>query len=262
MIDSSILQRSVYFACLFGPPRTLSRQDGMEVHSRLCERLGVDDISFRYSTTGDEESRGFSVIMERAQGRGEFSVTIDNKSINDPVRLHVGYSWPPSREHVYEDIDLASEATFDAIGSGMNRVLIEARIRAQVEARGGPAADYLARNVLNLTDKDFDLLQAQPNFFAIKYEIPAGHPSLDDPLSNPKRDMSIEVLREDPRVLYLEFMSQWPQLAHSGTQGGAIEIDVSKLRPLGNEPPSAYVKEAMEYLTKAAMPLFSRSQPT
>ena len=261
MIDSSILQRGVRFACLFGPPRTLSRQDGMEVHSRICERLGVDDVSFRYSTTGDENSRGFSIVMGRAQGRGGLTVTIDNKSINDPVRLHVSYTWPPSREHVYEDIDLASEATFDAIGSGMNRVLVEARIRAQVEARGGSAADYLARNVLNLTDRDFEVLQAQPNYFAIKYEIPAEHPILDNPLSNPKRGMSIEALREDPRVLYLELMSQWPQLAPSGTRGGVIEIDVGKLRPLGDEPPSAYIKEAMGYLTKVAIPLFSRSQP-
>ena len=261
MIDSSILQRGVMFACLFGPPRTLSRQDGMNVHSRICEQLGVDDVSFRYSTTGDEKSRGFSIQMERAQGRGEFSVTIDNKSINDPVRLHVGYTWPPSREHVYEDIDLASEATFDAIGSGMNRVLVEARIRAQVESRGGSAANYLAQNVLRLTDSDFEILQAQPNYFAIKYEVPAGHPSPGHPLSNPKRDMSVEALREDPRVLYLELMSQWPQLAPSGTPGGGIQIDVSNLRPLG-EPPSTYLKEAMGYLTNVAIPLFSRSQPT
>ena len=199
--------------------------------------------------------------MERDQGCGSLSVTIDNKSINDPLRLRVGHTWPPSREHVYEDIDLASEATFDVIGSGMNRVLVEARIRAQVEARGGSAEDYLARNVLHLTDGDMAALQARPNYFAIKYEVPAVQPSPDDPLSNPKRDMSIEVLREDPRVLYLELMSQWPQLAQSGMPGGAIEIDVSNLRPL-LDPPSAYIKETMGYLTEVALPLFGRQEPT
>ena len=49
MLTASFQTHGVQFAFLVGPPRTLSCQEGMQTHGKTRERLGVEDISFRYS---------------------------------------------------------------------------------------------------------------------------------------------------------------------------------------------------------------------
>ena len=75
-----------------------------------------------------------------------------------------------------------------------------------------------------------------------------GIPGPGAPILSTKREMSVKVLRKDPGVLYLEFMSQWPQLAPLRKPGGAIEIDVSDLRSL--DPSHSTSEKAMGILRR------------
>lgn len=260
MLTTSYQTRGVSFAFLVGPPKTLTRQDGMAIHSAICDKLGFEDISFRYSTSGDNQPSGgmaFTIELERKQGRGQFKVTIDNAGQQAPVRLFIEYTWPPSREHVNQDIDLAAEAFFEALeGKGWQRVLAETRIRGQTEAKGDSAASFLRTDVLHLSDGEVASLGAPLSYLSLKYETEAAGFTEEDPLAHPKREVSIEVLREDLRCLYVEVMSQWPQLAVSGQ--GTIEIDARRIRTLASAP-SDYLKDSMEYVQSVVLPLFERS---
>lgn len=264
MIPSSFRTREVRFAYLIGPPQMLSRREAMEIHDGVCQALGVDDFSFQYQTTPSDaeraegargESRGFGIKFEREQGGGTFKIQIENANIQKPVRLLCQYTWPPSREHVFQDIDLATEAVFDTLGEDWERVLAETRVRGQVEAGGGSGTDYLIEEVLGLEESDIASLDAPPSFATIGYETPPGDPTPGDQLSSPKREVTVEVLREDERSLYIEVMSQWPQLAP--TSNGKIQIDAQRLRQF-NTQPSEYLQDTVDYISEVLIPMLSR----
>ena len=264
MLTTSYRTRGVNFAFLVGPPKTLSRQDGMAIHSAICEALGVEDLSFQYSAEEGQPGggRAFSITMARQQGRGEFKMTVDNAGSQAPVRLLIEHTWPPSREHVLEDLDLAFDAVFEAIGEGWGRVLAETRVRGQTEAGGDSAVSFLSGDILHMSRGELDRLETPLSHLAIKYETEAAASTEADPLAHPKREVSIEVLREDPRCLYLEVMSQWTQVPINvpinPVQGATIEIDARRIRTFESLP-STYVKNTEDYLQTVVLPLFDRS---
>lgn len=248
----------------------LSRQEAMQIHDAVCEKLGVDDVAFQYQTTSSEqepdqgprgESRGFAIQLQREQGRGTFNVTLDkDPNVQDPgrqnpVRFLVQYTWPPTRQHVSEDLDLASEAVFETLGEDWQRVLAEARVRGQVEAQGGSGVDYLAEQVLGFEEADLENLDAPVSFATVGYETPAQDPASDDQLSSPKREVTLEVLREDPRSLYVEVVSQWPQFA-AQAKGQQVQINPQRLRQF-TAVPSDYVEDTVDYIRTVLLPLFS-----
>lgn len=264
MNPASFRTRGVNFAYLIGPPKTLSREDATELHGAVCDALGVDDFAFQYSSqsSGDTEtspgsgsSRGFTINLERQQGRGSFKIVVDNQNVNQPVRILVQYTWPPSRQHAFQDIDDAVDAVLDTLGPQWERVLAEARVRGQLEAAGGSASEYLAERVLGFGEEARNRLEAPMSFVSIGYETPPGDPTPDDALRRPKRQVSVEVLREDERSLYVELMSQWQQVAQ-GTNG-TLRLDAQRIRQF-HEPPSAYLRDSVAYVQEVVLPLFSR----
>lgn len=263
MIPSSFTTRAVRFAYLIGPPQTLSRQDAMGIHDSVCQKLGADDFAFQYRAIPSDEdlseaprgqSRGFEIKFVRQQGRGTFNITIDHTNIENPVRFLCQYTWPPSRELVYQDFDLASEALFETLGSDWQRVLAETRVRGQVEAQGDSAARFMSEHVLGLTEAGQERLEAPVSFVTAGYETPATDPSPEDQLQGPKREVTLEVLREDRRSLYLEVMSQWPQIAR--VSNGTMKIDAQRLRQFDAEP-SEYIGNSVDYIHEIALPLFN-----
>lgn len=236
----------------------------MNVHGAICDALGVDDITFQYATVplaevaeatagAPERSRGFSIQMERKLGRGGFKIALDNPNIDNPVRLLLEYTWPPSREHAYQDLDTAAEAVFEALGPNWQRVLAEARVRGHLEAQGGSAITFMTEHALRLDPARLSELEAPVSFLWIGLETPAGDPTSEDPLRQPKREARLDVLREDPRSLYVELMSQWPQLAPASN--GSLTLDARRIRSFDN-PPSAYLQNCMAYLSEQFFPLF------
>lgn len=253
----------MYFAYLFGPPRVISRQEGVEVYDAVCEALGVDDLTYKYTANPSpdvpppvaERSRGYSIQIERRIGRGTFKVTVDNATIQQPIRFLIEFTWPPSVEHVTQDFDTTAEAAFRVLSGDWQRVLAETRIRGQLEAAGGSALSFLTNRVLQLDAQRVASLEAQPEFVSVSLHTPAGHPTDGDPLHQPKRQAQLELLREDSRSIYVELVSQWPQLATSNVRG-QLEIDARRIRHF-DSPPSAYLRNSVEYLNDRLFPLFA-----
>ncbi|WP_425153257.1 hypothetical protein [Candidatus Palauibacter sp.] len=253
MLKNSYQTRGLSFAFLIGPPRNLTRQIGMSIHSAVCEALGVDDIAFQYQP-GERQRSGerlFSISLTREDERKSLTITIDRKAQDDPVRLFLGCSWPTSNDVVFEDFDLACEAAFTSLGDSWQRVLAEARIRGQAHAPDGSAVSFLSRDVLRLSRSDPRFHHDRLSFVSLKYETAAVQFAQGDELSNPKRDVSVAVLREDPRSLYVEVMSQWPQVTLSSE--GAVSIDPSRIRSF-RSPPSEYLSNTIDYTESVVLP--------
>lgn len=252
MLNESYRTRGAVFALLVGPPRDLTRQEGMTIHGQVCDALGVDDIAFRYRPKGREQP--FSIELEHQKDPGQLNVEITGSVQGEPVRLLFQYEWPASAQLVLDDFDHACNAAMSALGTGWQTVLAEARVRGQVHAPADSAVAFLSDKVLSLpgsTDGAGGVL----SFLGFKYEINAAAFTEDDQLANPKREVSVEVLREDPRCVYVEAMSQWPQLAVSSD--GTAEIGPGKIRTFGS-PPSEYLSNTSEYLNAVVFSLLVR----
>jgi hypothetical protein len=261
MIPTSFRTRAVSFAYLFGPPRVLTRPEGLAVYDAVCNALGVDDLTFQYGSApaggegaGPPAGSGFLIQMQRQVGRGSLASRIDNQNLQNPIRFLITWTWPPSREHVAQDFDAAVEAAFNALGGTWHRVLAETRLHGQIEAQGGSALGFLLSRALRVDPERLDGLEAAPNFASIVLETPPGDPSVEDALHQPKREIKLEVLREDGRSLYVELMSQWPQLA--ATQQGTMELDARRIRRF-DDPPSVYIRNSQDFLMERVVPLFA-----
>jgi hypothetical protein len=156
VLSNSLRTRGIVFAFLFGPPRFVARAEASKVHNALCEKLGYDDISFQYGIvegTKGPQSKGFSIVCTRKEGRGALLVQVDNAGVDAPLRLLISHDWPPSLEHVKETFDTAADAVFNSLEGTWQRVLAEVRLRAQCTAQGGSAIGFIRDHLLRL-DKD------------------------------------------------------------------------------------------------------------
>ena len=160
-----------------------------------------------------------------------------------------------SLQLVLEDFDAAFDAVFVALGTGWQRVLAEARVRGQVDVAAASALCFLGDELLQLTSGD-DAIGGRLSFMGFKYETVSADFTELDQLANPKRDVTVEVLRQDPRCLYLEVMSQWPQLAES--LDGTMEISPGKVRGF-HSAPSEYLRNTMDYLETVVLPLLTNA---
>ena len=258
MLATSLRIRAAHFAFLFGPPRFVRREEASCVHGKVCDALKLDDITFRYSSapaSEKPESRGFSIVLDRKEGRGLFSVTVDNKTVNEPIRLLLAYTWPPSLTSAEETFDLASSAVFSALEGSWQRVLAEVRLRAQCDTRERDGLGFMTETLLGHARDWISGLGTPLSFCGMKFGVPATSPK-ENQLEGAKRELSLEVLREDPVGVYLELMSQWPQIpAIPRVQGGVV--DMGKIRQIDGKP-SEYIGEAYEYLEARAASLPSR----
>lgn len=260
MVPTSYSTRAILFAYLVGPPRILTRQQASAIHGAVCERLGDDDFSFQYKPPSAPEQE-FSVSMSRERERQTFNISISGAAQGAPTRILFEFLWPAAAQIAIEDINHAAEAVFAQLDEGCARVLAEARIRGRADATGGSAVEFLTKQILRFSDDEIETLGSRPSFAGIKYETDAGEATEEDPLANPKRVVNVEVLREDSRCLYIEVMSQWPQLPGMSTTGqgvGTIKIDSSKIRTFSSQP-SEYVQNAIRYTDDIVLPLLHRS---
>lgn len=246
MLPNSLRTRGIVFAFLFGPPRVVGRDEASRLHNRVCDKLSVDDFIFRYSTVEPgvkQSSRGFSIVIERPEGRGSFRIVVDHQGAGNPIpiRLLMEYQWPPSAIEVDERFDIASETVFDSLEGEWQRVMAEARIRGQCGVQEGSALKYLTRELLNLSGARAEALGAPVTFASVAlHASPAA--STADSLDHPARELTVEVLREDPSALYLEFMSRWTQVPV-----GAPAIQLDSIRTIDKKP-SEYIEHARSSL--------------
>lgn len=250
MHPQSLRTRSVAFAFIFGPPRFIKREEAASVHSRLCDDLSQDDISFRYVPVDPLENpasrKVFRIEMERREGRGGFKVVVDRIGPpiipGDGLRLLLDYTWPPSSEHVHEQFDIAAAAVLAALEGQWQKVMAETRVRAQCDA-GGSAIDFMRLRALRLSPGWIESLDGRLAFAGVKLVTAADWPTEDAPLKGPERNISIEVLSEDPNGLYFESVSVWRQF--SGPVTGSADLERARRF---DEKPSQYVTNATEHL--------------
>ena len=117
------------------------------------------------------------------------------------------------------------------------------------------AIPFLSSKILHLSEAECDQLSPL-TFVALQYETGEVAAQGDDALATPKRHVSIEVLREDPRCVYLEVMSQWTQAPV--VPGGAITIDPNAIRTFESMP-SDYIRNSDRYIRETVLPIFGRS---
>jgi hypothetical protein len=216
-----------------------------------------DDLVFQYNTTDvglKPSTAGFSIKLERREGRGGVKIDIDNPGPTAPMRFVVVYEWPPSLQHVKEVFDLASKAVFESLQGSWQRVMAEVRFRAQCDAESGDGLGFIRRHAVGFSSELVDSLGQPLVFGAVKLEV-AQSGSVDDSLANPKREISVEALREDPHSVYIELMSQWAQFPQPA--GASAAVDMTHLRKIEDEP-SVYVEESYHFLTEKVLVLGSK----
>lgn len=246
MIPNSLSTRGVIFAYLFGPPRFVTREEASRLHGLVCDALGMDDLSFRYGATGapgDAANRGFSITLEHAEGAGSWKVEVDNPNPRTPIRLLMTYVWPPSLEDARQRLDLTARALFDGFAGDWTRVMAEVRLRAQCHVRGSDALGWLRGNLVAAPAAWVESLGSPLAFASMRFEVEATPPE-QDPMEGARRDLVLEVLREDRRCLYLEVMSHWPQVA---AMEAGRPLDLGAVRVIDGRP-SVYVDEAYAWL--------------
>jgi len=225
----------------------VARAEASTLYDRICDALRLDDFTFKYTTATQEAapaSRGFLIQLERKEGRGTFAVTIDNPNIQNPVRLLLVYTWPPSLEHVRDQLNLVATTVFDSLEGSWHKVHAEVRLRAQCGVRRASAVDYLRNEVLKLPPEWVDSLGQPLTFMSLRFDT-ASAKAVESSLDNPARELTIERLREDPKSLYFELVSKWLQVPNVTAPTGTV--DMASLRPIDADP-GDYVQAAHDFL--------------
>ncbi|MBM4039755.1 MAG: hypothetical protein FJ290_14705 [Planctomycetes bacterium] len=249
MLPNSLRIREVRFAFLFGPPRFIEREEASRIHGAVCDALRYDDISFQYTPLGDSgrlESKGFRIALERKEGRGAYAATLENENVHKPIRLLLVYTWPPSLEHAKESFDITQEALFASLNGEWQRVLAEVRLRAQCDTRQHSGLDFVKGTLLRAPADWLASLGEPLTICGVKFEVAPTPPPEHDNLEGAKRQLEVEVLRENPAGLYLELMCQWPQLALTSPvpAGGPAPVRIRQI----DRKPSEYISYAKAYL--------------
>lgn len=248
MIAHTISSRQVVFAYLYMPTRFLRRKDASEMHDKVCDRLDNNTISLQYLEPATGESKGFDIRMKLEEGRQGLLVNVSNPSVkpNTPTRILV--------DNLFTQKDMSIRQTEETVSAVMNYltqkgmdlqlVIAEVRIRAQVEIRGElNGLEFMKKRVLG-SQPWLGKTREEVGFASVKYEF---KPSMNPltALEHPKRELTLEPLKEDPASLYLETMSQWPQ-AISLQPGMPPPRDATPREILST--PGAYIEDAYEFL--------------
>ena len=247
MTAQSPTTRGVRFAYLFGPPRFLGRDEASGIHGAICDALRLDDLAFQYSSdekTKPPAARGFAVELRRKEGRGGFAVSVNMGGLSSPMRCLITWDWPPSLEHVKQQFDKTASALFGQLEGPWQKIVAEVRLRSHCGVPEATALGFITGHMLRLSSDWLESLGKPLVFGSVQLQVAPSHDP-EQPLQGPRRELTVEVLREDPRSLYLELMSQWPHMP-APTELGA-EFNVGKIRPILDKP-SDYVEEAWAFL--------------
>lgn len=249
MNAESYKTRGLNYALLFGPPKHFSRSDATRVYDKVCEATGLDDFQFKYgSSSAESVPKGmappFAIMLFRREGRGGVKVTVDTVAGQPALRLLIENNVPHPTKFHEDRCDQTQKAVFDALPGGWQRVHVEVKINGECDARAsGGATKYLIGETLSIHPDWIGSFERPANFAGICLEFPPGRPDSGDALSNPRELIKIETLRENPEIVYVEYLSAWPQFPRSAAQG----IDISTLRQFSGQP-SEYIRAATDRL--------------
>jgi len=167
-------------------------------------------------------------------------------SVNVPIRLLLSYASLPSLPAAAEAFDMAYGAIFEELAGPWTRVLVEVRLLAQCNTRENDGLGFITRKFLKLDGDWLSELGSPLVSSSVKFDVGATSPKTENQLEGPNRELQIDVLREDPRCVYLELMLRWPLLPAISLEAPQ-PIDAGFIRRI-DEKPSAYIDEAYKYL--------------
>jgi hypothetical protein len=180
-------------------------------------------------------------------------------SVNAPIRLLLSYDSPPSLAPAAEAFDMAYGAIFQELVGPWTRVLVEVRLHAQCDTREKSGLAFITQKFLKSNEGWLSELGSPLVSSSVKFVVGATSPVTENQLEGPTRELQIEVLREDPRCVYIELMSQWPQLPAMSLEAPQA-IDARSIRRI-DEKPSAYIDEAYDYLQGRVDSLAKKGSP-
>ena len=181
--------------------------------------------------------------MGRKEGSGGIEILIEGPKPRVPRRLLINSAWQLGSAKVPEEnMDMIADAFWSEFGA--NQILLaEVRIRAQCSS-GKPHAGSWFRDSM-FRETDLDSLGGKLAYAGARLEIQP-HPSAEF-WDSPKREISLEVLREDPRDIYMDIMSQWQRLPGAGPSWDL----------LATAKPSEFIQAAVSYTRSKVLGLFA-----
>ncbi|MCI0589819.1 MAG: hypothetical protein L0323_23645 [Planctomycetes bacterium] len=258
MFENSLRHRGVVFAYLFGPTKDLDRQTGMKLHDAVCKELGYEDLSFRFEKASQETGqRGFRVALERREGRGGLTILLEGRGLQEPLRFLVNQEWPASLEHAEQHVDMASNALWQALGDQWAVVHAEVRMLAQCNSGLPSATDLFRHHWTRPREGALEAIPGRLSFAGLRLEFapPAEPREVKDAAA---RSVSLEVLREDPKDLYVEVVSQWSLLRPVAEVPGLVVAPSSS--ELRTTRPSELVSDSMRFLSERVLNLFPEAK--
>ena len=255
MLANTVRTRGVRFAFIIGPPRFVAREEASRVHNAVCDATGYDDLAFRYSPIDNPQRRGpegFRIVIERQEGRGGFRIIdeLDPTTKIPGLRLLVAYDRPPSQQHVNELADQTVNAVLEAMDGNWQRVMAEVRYQAECNVEGDDALAYIRNGLCHLRPATLENLGEPLTFCSLSVGISEA-PHDDEPLAHPKREVRIEVLRDDARLAYIETVNQWTQ---APLRTGVQLSELGRLRSF-EQNPSDYIQDSYDFLTQKVLVL-------
>lgn len=211
------------------------------MHGRVCDALGLDDLTFSYEKTDGgplPEVPGFKIRMARGEGRGGLEVSVNSGNLGEPMRVLVSYDLPRSLQQCTETVDLSIGAVL-AGAEPWTKVVAEVLLAADCAVASNDAVGFIVSELAQVPPGLLGGLGKPLEFAALKFDVSAQATS--ESLGTPRREVKIEVLKEDLSRLYFEVTSQWPQITASKPE------DFDKVRPIDLRP-SEYIADAQRYL--------------
>lgn len=244
MKSREMTPRSVSFAYLFGPPRHIARDEAARIHAVVCDRLGLDDISFVYKSEPgtDDEPGGFGMAFRRTEGKEQFQMTIESQGLRAPMRMLLTTAWPESLKAVETCFDAAAAAAFEALGEGWQKVLVETRLRAHCAAGSGSGSEYLRSELLRFAPAWSDSEAGARASYSVCYKLASSCPEED-----PARELQVEPLQADPQSVYLELISRW---SIGAREKGKDIVGIQGA-------PTEYLRDSYDCLVEQALPVES-----
>jgi hypothetical protein len=249
--------RALVFAYLFGPPRELSREDATRIYNAICTELKLDDLSFHFAPTPEESerSKGFRIRLERREGRGGLRILLEGRGIQEPMRLLIHADWPATEQHFKEQADMIAKGVWSSLGGEGDVVVAEVRVMGQCFSGRDHSVALFTDAVLGLRSEALSLLGTPLRFASVTLDV--GPPSgvRVELFDRATREIKLEVLREDPRDVYLEIASQWSLLRPLGD--APVMIADAGSRTLVERNPSEFVDNALDYIRNRVLQLLS-----
>ena len=243
MIEPVTLTRGVIFAALFAPPRQITRNESIDLYSKLSAQV-FPEVKHQF-IPGTSEIPARTELIEN-QGRRTNHVLIDIQ--NNMLRLLVELVSPDSYDMAKRNVDETMEAFKAIVGNSVRMELAEARLIVQVPTmRASPALEVFKHGLFQERMERTAVL-GSISHLGFSYTI-TPDAEATDPLDCPMRQVKIEPLVEDNKFMYLEVMSNW------GRQFIRISPDDPTRQELSEGPlcrgvqvPSSYIDNVKIYI--------------